>query len=68
MTCDICFKTGVKLTELRDVYKVPKIQHICDDCLKDVESHLFAIRNMQVKMEQHMIKRLLRYKRMYSKK
>jgi len=68
MACDICTKTGTTLHELKEQYKTDRVQYICKDCLEETNNHLFALREVQRKMENRMMKRLLRYKRMYFKK
>lgn len=56
MACDICGQKGVHLEELTGLYKTKDIQHICSECEKAVNDHLWKLREMARKQTCHFMK------------
>jgi hypothetical protein len=63
MGCDICNKKGVYLESVVDKYKTDDIQQVCDECKSELNNHIWKLRSVTDKINQHWIKRFMKEKK-----
>jgi len=59
MACDICGKVGTYFEPLRDRYQTEEIKQACSDCVKEINDHIWKIREMNSKIEQSFIRKFM---------
>lgn len=64
MACDICDKRGTSLEPLRDIYATKDIRHICPECQKVVEDHLWKLKAMTGNILTDLLRRFMRERRL----
>lgn len=46
MACDLCGKTGTRLSDLLTIYQTKDVQQICPDCTEVVNKHLSKVKSV----------------------
>jgi hypothetical protein len=59
MACDICGKKGVRLEEIREIYKTADVQDICDECMGIINKQLSKIRSSCVNAQTSLLKQFM---------
>lgn len=63
MACDVCGKTGVDLDCLLDEFQTGDIKQVCSGCGKEVNDHLWKLRELTRKANASFLKRFMNEKR-----
>lgn len=59
MGCDVCGKTGVYLTGLRDEFQTDDIKEVCSECGESINDHLWQLRELTRKANATFLKRYI---------
>lgn len=64
MACDVCGRTDCgQLNQLLGTYASPAIKSVCDECERDINKHLFKLRDFTHGILIKLVKRRLRMMR-----
>lgn len=59
MACDICGKNIEILEELQSQYQTKEIKQVCSTCVREVNDHIWKLREMTTKINDHWTKRFM---------
>jgi hypothetical protein len=67
MKCDMCGKrcsSQWDMGQLLNIYQTKDIQWVCNDCEKEINSHLWKVRGLYEPLVTRTIKRFMKFKSM----